>query len=72
MDFSTKYVRKVFNGYLRFYYGINIFMGGFVYVEISFKEMIVIYIEVSGKFLFKIRLFRRVRYVYLRRFYFVV
>lgn len=61
MDPSKKHARKVPKGYLRFHYGEETSLGGFVHVEITPKEMAVTYLEASGKSLYKTKLPRRPR-----------
>lgn len=56
MDPSKRHRRKVPEGFLRFHYGEENSLGGFVHVEINAKEMTVTYIEAAGKSLFKTRL----------------
>uniref|UniRef100_A0A8D0LAQ0 Acid phosphatase 5, tartrate resistant n=1 Tax=Sphenodon punctatus TaxID=8508 RepID=A0A8D0LAQ0_SPHPU len=59
MENSREHAHKVPDGYLRFFYGHSNSMGGFAYVEINGKEMIVTYIEGKGKSLYKTSLPRR-------------
>ncbi|XP_040842297.1 tartrate-resistant acid phosphatase type 5 [Ochotona curzoniae] len=61
MDPSTQHQHSVPNGYLRFHYGAESSLGGFVYVEITPKDMSVTYMEASGKSLFKTKLPRRAK-----------
>ncbi|XP_058029096.1 tartrate-resistant acid phosphatase type 5 [Ahaetulla prasina] len=59
MDDSKQHLRKVPNGYLRFFYGQPASQGGFAYFEIDGKEMRIFYIEARGKSLYKTSLPRR-------------
>lgn len=61
MDPSKRHFNKVPNGYLRFHYGSEDSLGGFVYLEINPKEMGITYMEASGKSLYKAVLPRRTR-----------
>ncbi|XP_018430030.1 PREDICTED: tartrate-resistant acid phosphatase type 5 [Nanorana parkeri] len=60
MENSRKHEDEVPQGYLRFFQGEEDIMGGFVYVNLTAKEMNITYIQSGGKSSFHTKLFPRV------------